>query len=170
MTQEAASFVIWKPEHDGHAPPNWREGMKWAVDLNDGTGFSGFDTLTEAVPWNRSSTYRVPPEALNSPNDDAAAEQKIERVEIVVGSKRQREVVSLNELARLIKGGAAIYGITLAPEKDWATELWADLMEAGDMKIWERDIRKGKLRDYDQAAIDLIRERVVLKDVANAQD
>lgn len=157
MTQEAASFVIWKPEHDGHAPPNWREGMKWGVD-----NLPPKDCHSDPS-WGVDYVYTVPAEALNSPNDDAAAEQKIGRVEIVVGSKRQRKVVSLNELARLIKGGAAIYDITLAPEKDWATELWADLFAVRGMPSAAKSTREGRLDDEDQAAIALIRGRVVLK-------
>lgn len=158
MTQEAANYPIWRPEYDGHEPPNWREGMAWA----DGD-FNDFSHRTRDPFWHEGYLYRVPAEALNSPNDDATAGQKIECVEIIVGSKRKKEIVSLNELARLIKGGAAIYGITLAPEKDWATELWAELFAVRGMPSAAKSTREGRLDDEDQAAIALIRERVVLK-------
>lgn len=155
MTQEAASFVIWKPERDGHAPPNWREGMKWGVG-----NLPPKDRHSDPS-WGVDYVYTVPAEALNSPNDDAAAEQKIGRVEIVVGSKRQREVVSLNELARLIKGGAAIYGITLAPEKDVFVELLADVLDAWGISAWNVSrIRSTTEHSWqDKAAIELLRQR-----------
>ncbi len=110
-----------------------------------------------------SGGYMVPDtsEALTAPKETAG--QKIECVEIIVGSKRKKEIVSLNELARLIKGGAAIYGITLAEPKDWATELWADLFAVRGMPSAAKSTREGRLDDEDQAAIALIRERVVLK-------
>lgn len=159
MTQEAASFVIWKPKHDGHAPPNWREGMKWAVDLNDGTGFSGFDTLTEAVPWNRSSTYRVPPEALNSPNDDASGDVDAWRRNEAPIDKRK----ALRGFIQIIKDYPpemlAEEGITLAPEKDWATELWADVLEAWDMHETAELVRRGAHGAAFVGPINLLRTR-----------
>lgn len=105
---------------------------------------------------------------LIAPNETAG--QKIECVEIIVGSKRKKEIVSLNELARLIKGGAAIYGITLSEPKDWATELWAELWEVRGMLAAAKSTREGRLDDEDRAAIALIRERVVLKDTTDAQN
>ena len=58
--------IIWKPEHDGHAPPFWQDGMvcqvyhsirrRW-IDMN--------------IPpsWQMAYQYRVPPEAVNPPFD-----------------------------------------------------------------------------------------------------
>ena len=155
---DTQNFAIWQPEYDGHAPPNWREGMGWDCNpfLKDG------GVITDGLPlWSPQSTYRVPVEALTAPKETAG--QKIECVEIIVGSKRKKEIVSLNELARLIKGGAAIYGITLAEPKDWAKELWADLMDVWDHPIGAQAVRAGDINNEHRAAIALLRERAVLK-------
>lgn len=61
----ADTYKIWTPKFDGDAPPNWKAGMKWAIDYNDGSGFSGFDEqLSELIVWNPAHTFRVPPEAM----------------------------------------------------------------------------------------------------------
>ena len=57
----------------------------------------------------------------------------------------------------------AKHGITLAPEKDWATELWADLYEVRDMPEDAELVRSNQGFITDLEAIALIRERVVLK-------
>lgn len=71
------------------------------------------------------------------------------------------EAVAL--IRKLSPDELAKHGITLAPEKDWATELWADLYEVREMLSAAKTTREGRLDDEDRAAIALIRERVVLK-------
>lgn len=95
-------YAIWKPEHDGHAPPNWREGMVWGFE----------DTPPEmchADPnWFVDVTYLVPAEALNSPNDDAPeVENGLPPLAKLVGWLGD---YTTEELAK--------HGITLAPEGD----------------------------------------------------
>ena len=148
MTQEAANYPIWRPEYDGHEPPNWREGMAWA----DGD-FNDFSHRTRDPFWHEGYLYRVPAEALNSPNDDYP--------------DPPLDDVSLGELVDAIRQypaeTLAKHGITLAEPKDWATELWADLFAVRDMPAAAKSTREGRLDDEDHAAIALIRERVVLK-------
>ena len=143
MTQEAANYPIWRPEYDGHDPPNWREGMAWA----DGD-FNDFSHRTRDPFWHEGYLYRVPAEALNSPNDDALPGAIQDALYVL----RQYPAETL-----------AKHGITLAPEKDWATELWAELFAVRGMPSAAKSTREGRLDDEDQAAIALIRERVVLK-------
>ncbi len=153
---DTPNYVEWRPEYDGHAPPNWRKGMKWAVvdfpSSYDASGFPG---------WSPVDVYHVEPEALNSPNNDAFTaptpqqwfgQDSIDPIAATVAQLRQYPAA---ELAR--------HGITLAPEKDWATELWADLFAVRGMPSAAKSTREGRLDDEDQAAIALIRERVVLK-------
>lgn len=140
-------YAIWKPEHDGHAPPNWREGMNWAIDR-------GPREQPIKPRWYEGFSYAVPAEALNSPNDDVETPEAVEtgKLENIVRGLRQYPA---EELAK--------HGITLAPEKDWATELWADLFAVRGMPSAAKSTREGRLDDEDQAAIALIRGRVVLK-------
>ena len=65
--------------------------------------------------------------------------------------------------AAALRAALAKHGITLAEPKDWATELWADLFAVRGMPSAAKSTREGRLDDEDQAAIALIRERVVLK-------
>lgn len=141
MTQE---FRIWKPEHDGHAPPNWREGMIY------GAFFS-----TQVTPgWSAELEYVVPAEALNSPNDDASgdvdtwAESDAKRILRLVESLRAYPAETLLK-----------HGITLAPEKDWAMELWADIWEARGLSEDANLVRKGVMSAADRVAIELLRTR-----------
>lgn len=78
-------------------------------------------------------------------------------VESMVAQLRQ---YSAEELAR--------HGITLAPEKDWATELWADAIDELGLSGAARSIRDGKLDAGDKRAIELIRSRVTPKEANNA--
>lgn len=137
------SYKIWKPEHDGHAPPNWREGMKWTdsarLDLFDGR---------YSPNWRKGCNYYVEPEALNSPNDDAADEYKERQLAYILEDLRQYSPELL-----------AKHGITLATEKDWATELWADLMDAWDMHETAELVRRGAHGDAFVGPINLIRTR-----------
>lgn len=149
MTQD---YAIWKPEHDGHAPPNWREGMGcWHFDRR-------IPSLAETVSkpqWFAVDTYAVPAEALNSPNDDAPeVENGLPPLAKLVGWLGD---YTTEELAKR--------GITLAPEKDWATELWADLKRAEwsvavDDPNGGRTITLNEREAADKAAIDLMRARV----------
>lgn len=138
-------YVIWKPAHDGHAPPNWREGMWW-----DCEPFSKDHSLISGVnpSWLWSITYKVPAEALNSPNDDASVEYKERQLAYILEDLRQ---CSPELLAK--------HGITLDPEKDWATELWADLFAVRGMSCLSKTVRDGLESDQDRAAIELLRTR-----------
>jgi hypothetical protein len=89
-------------------------------------------------------------EALTAPNEDAKPDGWT-----ISGALSIIRAMSPDELAK--------HGITLAPERDWATELWADLFAVRGMPSAAKSTREGRLDDEDQAAIALIRERVVLK-------
>lgn len=58
----------WEPKYDGHSPPNWQEGMPWAVRKEDKL-IGGIDPI-----WGNGCTIYVPAEALNSSNDDASGD------------------------------------------------------------------------------------------------
>lgn len=57
-------YVIWTPKFDGDAPPNWRGGMAWGLNI-DGSDFS--PNLTPL--WVSGNTYTVPAEAIATPFD-----------------------------------------------------------------------------------------------------
>lgn len=160
MTQE---FRIWKPEHDGHAPPNWREGMsRNFMSLTRGAwlAVSSYDKL-----WSKQHQYQVPVEALDSSNDDAETPDAVEtgKLENIVRGLRQYPAEKL-----------AKHGITLAPERDWATELWADIWEARGSPVAAKDVRKGIFDDSDRKAIELLRTRfeqmIAKRSITNDQD
>lgn len=130
------NYKIWRPEYDGHAPPNWREGMFEEHRHRD----FGITWVSSTPTWAKDYEYRVAPEALNDP------------IAATVAQLRQYPAAEL-----------AKHGITLAEPKDWATELWADLFAVRGMPSAAKSTREGRLDDEDQAAIALIRERVVLK-------
>ena len=151
------NYKIWRPEYDGHAPPNWREGMFEEHRHRD----FGITWVSSTPTWAKDYEYRVAPEALNSPNDDAFTaptpqqwfgQDSIDPIAATVAQLRQYPAAEL-----------AKHGITLAEPKDWATELWADLFAVRGMPSAAKSTREGRLDDEDQAAIALIRERVVLK-------
>lgn len=138
------TYAIWKPEHDGHAPPNWRKGMPWALRKEDKL-IGGIDPI-----WGNGCAIYVPAEALNSPNDDAPeVENGLPPLAKLFGWLGD---YTTEELAK--------HGITLAPEKDWATELWADLFTIRGMTGFAENIRKGRIDDDDRAAIELLRTRI----------
>ncbi|MBK9005288.1 MAG: hypothetical protein IPM41_15995 [Sphingomonadales bacterium] len=154
-------YTIWRPEYGGHAPPKWRDGMKWTTkdfmcDRYDATG---------TPDWSAADVYCVEPEALNSPNDDAHSAETATMAGQIASTTRHRCTASQYPAAELAK-----HGITLAEPKDWATELWADLFAVRGMPSAAKSTREGRLDDEDQAAIALIRERVVLKDTTDAKD
>jgi len=138
MTQE---YAIWTPERFGHAPPNWREGMDWRY------AEIGRDHDNDPR-WIVGITYLVPAEALNSPNDDAQ-----------LGVSSQVEM-AIELVTRQPPEVLARYGITLAPEKDWATELWADLLDAIELYVAADEVREGIISGKDRAAIDLLISRM----------
>ena len=144
------NYAIWKPEHDGHAPPYWREGMFEEHRHRD----FGISWVSSTPTWAKDYEYRVPAEALNSPNDDAKDVEPQDPRRSVQEALAILRGYSPDELAK--------HGITLAEPKDWATELWADLVKTHD-RNWYLDVQAGDLEDFDRAAIALIRERVVLK-------
>lgn len=127
------TYTIWKPEHDGHAPPNWREGMAWKT-------YQGVNNSNPSS-WYEGVLYYVPSEALNSPNDDAA-------FDVAIWLEQGR--ANLDKLPE---------GVALPEPKDWATELWADLLEVTGLRAWMPDIREHRLREYDRVAIELLRTR-----------
>lgn len=54
----------------------------------------------------------------------------------------------------------AKHGITLAPERDWATELWAETFEIFGRSVEAKLIRRGTTRDErDKEVISLFRTR-----------
>ena len=111
-------YKIWKPEHDGHAPPNWRDGMKGNVD---------------APNWRVGWAYMVPveavgetAEALNSPNGDASEGKPTDPRKSVHEALAILRDYSPDELAK--------HGITLAPEKDVFVELLQDVRK--EWELW----------------------------------
>jgi hypothetical protein len=138
-------YAIWEPKHDGHAPPNWREGMVWGLEGNP-------PEMCHADPsWFVDVTYLVPAEALNSPNDDASEGKPTDPRKSVHEALAILRDYSPDELAK--------HGITLAPERDWATELWAELLEAWCNPIRAIHVRDGRLYEDDRAAIKVLRAR-----------
>ena len=140
------NYAIWHPEYDRHAPPNWKEGMFEEHRHRD----FGISWASSTPTWAKDYEYRVSAEALTAPNEDAKPDGWT-----ISGALSIIRAMSPDELAK--------HGITLAPEKDWATELWADLFAVRGMPSAAKSTREGRLDDEDQAAIALIRERVVLK-------
>ena len=141
MTQEAQNYAIWRPEYDGHAPPNWREGMEWNCN-----GVRHKPMALGYPVWSAVDVYEVPAEALTAPNEDAKPDGWT-----ISGALSIIRAMSPDELAK--------HGITLSEPKDWATELWADLMDAWNYKSWAQGIRDGFIVDADQKAIELLRTR-----------
>lgn len=58
-----------------------------------------------------------------NPTHQALMAEPVEFVEIIVGNKKQRAVVGLPELARLIRGGAAIHSLNTRPAPDPAKDV-----------------------------------------------
>lgn len=139
-------YAIWRPEYDGHAPPNWKEGMFEEHRHRD----FGISWASSTPTWAKDYEYRVSAEALTAPNEDAKPDGWT-----ISGALSIIRAMSPDELAK--------HGITLAPEKDWATELWADLMDVWDHASGAKAVRAGNINKDHRAAIALIRERVVLK-------
>lgn len=136
----------WEPKYDGHAPPNWRWGMAyWVLECKKAEPFSYLD----GPAWWCGNEYLVEAEALNSPNDDAPeVENGLPPLAKLVGWLGD---YTTEELAK--------HGITLAPEKDWATDLLVDLLEAWDMPQAARRVRTGNASAIAKAAIELLRTR-----------
>lgn len=138
-------YKIWKPEHDGHAPPNWREGMKWTLEA--------LPLAYNAVGnpnWDAREVYHVEPEALNSPNDDAETPDAVEtgKLENIVRGLRQYPAEEL-----------AAHGIVFTEPKDAFAELWADLLDVWELPIRANLVRVGDIYDVDRKAIELLRTR-----------
>ena len=56
---DTQNFAIWHPEYDGHAPPNWREGMVWCrAECGD------FGPQWAAPCWFEGDEYHVPSAAI----------------------------------------------------------------------------------------------------------
>ena len=143
------NYKIWKPEHTGHAPPNWREGMEWALD-------GGSPRTSTADPaWLSTFEYSVPAEALNSPNDDTEDRMR----DYAIKTLLQEGEDALNGLVRELREypaeELAKHGITLAPERDWARELYFDVLETGGYAF----LRNTELDQRDDEAIELLRTR-----------
>lgn len=152
-------YAIWKPEHDGHAPPNWREGMKWTRP----TMPSVFNESGHPE-WVGGYEYRVPAEALNSPNDDASGDVDTWKRDDAMAKWKAADAADIARMAESLRQypaeELAKHGITLAPEKDWATELWAELFTIRGMTGFAKSIREGRIDDDDRAAIELLRTRI----------
>jgi group I intron endonuclease len=90
-------------------------------------------------------------EALTAPNEDAPKGfVKLDEFLLAQYVEYLRQYTP-EELAK--------HDITLAEPKDWATELWVDLMDAWNYKSWAQEIRNGFIVDNDQKAIELLRTR-----------
>ncbi len=167
MTQEAqlkacpfcgGEATIWKAFPQANYP--WAIGVEHTDSCPD-AGWEGLCHKTEAeaiAAWNtriESGVVAELVEAARGPNDDARDGKPTDPRKSVHEALAILRNYSPDELAK--------HGITLAPEKDWATELWADLFAVRGMPSAAKSTREGRLDDEDQAAIALIRERVVLK-------
>lgn len=150
-------YAIWKPEHDGHAPPNWRDGMPWDCEPFNKDGLM---ELTGSPSWYESHEYKIPAEALNSPNDDAEERMRDYAIKTLLQEGEDALKGLVRELREYPAEELAKHGITLAPEKDWATDLFVDLLEAWDMPQAARRVRTGNASDDDGAAIELLHARV----------
>lgn len=145
MTQEAQNYVEWCPEYDGHAPPNWRDGMH-VIGFRTECMSIWHKPVTEPF-WGVSFIYLVPTEALTAPNEDVVPDGWS-----VSGALSIIRAMSPDELAK--------HGITLAPERDWATELWAETFEIFGRSVEAKLIRRGTTRDErDKEVISLFRTR-----------
>ena len=141
----------WEPKYDGHAPPNWRWGMAyWVLECKKAEPFSYLD----GPAWWCGNEYLVEAEALNGPNADAKPYEWVETGEIFQSVDAVLHVIRQYPAEELAK-----HGITLAPEKDWARELWADLCTICGMTGFAKNIREGRIDDDDRAAIELLRTR-----------
>lgn len=161
---DTPNYVEWRPEYDGHAPPYWREGMGFKYKALGPNWREPFPQ--ERTSWMMMLEYRVPPEALTAPNEDDADAQFVEawkRNEALKKLTRLGQEADIVEAVALIRKLSpeelAKHGITLAPERDWATELWADLMEASCSPMRAIHIRDGRLYEDDRAAISVLRTR-----------
>lgn len=150
-------FVKWTPKYVGHKPPYWREEMGWEHWPEPPSR----DTHHVQPAWDDCADYSVPREAVYGPANGA----KVDLWEAV--SEFNLSSVARN-LRKYPAEELAKHGITLAPEKDWATELWADTIDELGLSGAARSIRDGKLDTGDKRAIELIRSRVMPKEANNA--
>jgi hypothetical protein len=63
------NFVIWVPDHDGHAPPFWQDGMRWNT-LE--TAHISPSTSSCAPLWLEGVLYVVPAKPVTPPFDPEA--------------------------------------------------------------------------------------------------
>lgn len=152
------TYKIWKPEHDGHTPPNWREGMLWVCYFSEQLDPHPIQQGKEPS-WESEYVYYVPTEALNSPNDDAEHRMRDYAIKTLLQEGEDALNGLVRELRQYPAEELAEHGITLAPEKDWATELWADALNESGRIVAANDVRKGIFDDNDRAAIELLRTR-----------
>ena len=104
-------------------------------------------------------------EALNGPNDDdaqfAEAWKRNEALKKLTRLGQEADALEAISLVRKLPADfLAKHGITLAEPKDWARELWADLMDAWNHASGAASVRAGIINHDHRAAIALIRERV----------
>lgn len=156
-------FVKWVPEFDGHKPPHWREGMEWRYTHCEADG--GGDPR-----WNVGLHYSVPREAVYGPTEKSLSVPDYAANALV---KLNLSRVSLSDLKQALSKHSAEelakHGITLAPELDWATELWADALEARGYGTTAWNVRSDyELDEGDKAAIEIIRSRAVPKEASDA--
>lgn len=149
-------FVKWTPKYVGHKPPYWREEMGWEHWPEPPSR----DTHHVQPAWDDCADYSVPREAVYGQANGA----KVDLWEAV--SEFNLSSVARN-LRKYPAEELAKHGITLAPEKDWATELWADLLEARGHEDGAWYVRNGEFGECDKDAIELLRSRMP-KEASNA--
>lgn len=174
-----SDFVKWDPQTHGHKPPYWREGMGWNLWPNPTLGGQYTDP-----GWTVYVPYSVPREAVYGPVEEAEVDQSRAASDFYLSdaarSLRQysgkpqtkSRYASLSDLKQALSEHSAEelakHGITLAPEKDWATELWVDALVALSLPEYADMIRKGDIPAGHKAAIELLRSRVVPKEASDA--
>ena len=132
------NYVIWKPEHYGHAPPFWKDGMHRRFRL----GEDWRDIQASDSGWHVGNEYRVPPEAVNGPPIDAHRND----AEFDVEAWLEQGRANADKLPD---------GVVLPEVMDWATKVWRDANEAYDHA------------DENEAAIAVIRTHCQPREVSN---
>jgi hypothetical protein len=67
LPMDNTEYAIWTPNHCGHAPPFWQDGMFWCLRADYLKLYNN-----EGLPfWNENTEYCVPPEAVNRPHVEA---------------------------------------------------------------------------------------------------
>ncbi len=167
MTQEAHTPEPWEWRDDQMATPN-NPIRQWTISpgvliANTNNGTPGGDAIDRAnarrIVACVNALAGIPIEAIES----GVVAELVKAADAIERYLRETPHHNATQAAAL-RAALAKHGITLAEPKDWATELWADLFAVRGMPSAAKSTREGRLDDEDQAAIALIRERVVLKE------